>query len=380
MLADRATIHVKAGDGGNGAISFRREKYIPKGGPDGGDGGRGGDIIAQADHNVQTLLDFRGRHHWRAGAGENGARSDCTGAEGDDLIIRLPAGTLIFDCPDAQAEGLLIADLAPNESVVIARGGRGGFGNTHFKSAVNQTPRQSTPGEPGEERTLRLELKLIADVGLVGKPNAGKSTLLSSVSHAHPKIADYPFTTLTPQLGIAELDADRRIVIADIPGLIEGAADGAGLGHDFLRHIERTRVIVHLIEIEPADGSDPVANYKAIRKELYDYSALLAEKEEIIVISKLDLLAGDRDRLEAVRLIRRELKLGHDQPIVGISSAAGLGVRELLEVCWSRLGQRVREWNTSPTSSSSAAVSASPDGTNGAPVRCDGGACVSPVT
>ncbi len=351
MLADRAVIYVKAGDGGDGCVSFRREKYIPKGGPDGGDGGDGGDIIAAADHNVQTLLDFRGQHHWRAGRGQHGQGSDCTGAAGDDLVLRLPAGTLIYESEDGETPTNLLLDLDPDEQVVIARGGRGGFGNAHYKSATNQVPRQSTAGERGEERTLILELKLIADVGLVGMPNAGKSTLLSAISKAQPKIADYPFTTLKPQLGIAELDSSRRLVVADIPGLIEGAAEGAGLGHDFLRHIERTRVIVHLIEIEPADGSDPVENYHAIRKELFEYSALLAEKEEIIAVSKLDLLTDDEERAEALKLILRELKLGHDQPIVGISSATGTGLPELMETCWSRLGKPQPGWQGVESSS-----------------------------
>ncbi len=353
MLADRAMIYVKAGDGGDGCVSFRREKYIPKGGPDGGDGGKGGDIIAIADHNVQTLLDFRGQHHWRAGKGQPGLGSDCSGSNGDDLYLRLPAGTLIYESEseDEETPRRLIADLGPGDEIVIAKGGRGGLGNSHFKNATNQVPRQSTPGEDGEELNLTLELKLIADVGLVGMPNAGKSTLLAAVSKAHPKIADYPFTTLKPQLGIAELDASRRLVIADIPGLIEGAAEGAGLGHDFLRHIERTRVIVHLIEIEPADGSDPVANYHAIRKELFDYSTLLAEKEEIIAVSKLDLLPDEEERDEALKLVLRELKLGHDQTIIGISSATGLGLQELLQACWDKLGAKKPGWREVPLKS-----------------------------
>ena len=349
MLADHAEIYIKAGDGGDGCLSFRREKYIPKGGPDGGDGGDGGDVVAQADHNVQTLLDFRGQHHWRAPNAQPGRGSDCSGAAGEDLVIRLPAGALIYETfTDDDTPDKLIADLKPGDRVVIARGGKGGFGNAHYKSALNQVPRQTTPGEPGEEKNLRLELKLIADVGLVGKPNAGKSTLLAAVSKATPKIADYPFTTLTPQLGIGELDSSRRVVIADIPGLIEGAAAGAGLGHDFLRHIERTRVIVHLIEIEPADGSDPIANYHAIRKELFDYSPLLAEKEEIIAVTKLDLLSGPEDQAEAIKLVQRELKLGHDQTIVGVSSAIGLGLHDLLEECWKKLDHRTVGWKSQP--------------------------------
>ena len=348
MLADRATIHVKAGDGGDGCLSFRREKFIPKGGPNGGDGGHGGDVIAVADDGVQTLLDFRGVHHWRAGRGEPGQGSDCTGADGDDRVLRLPAGTLIYETDDGETRGRLIADLGPGDRVVLARGGRGGFGNTHFKSATNQTPRQTTPGEHGEEKTLLLDLKLIADVGLIGKPNAGKSTLLAALTRAAPKIADYPFTTLEPQLGVAELDAARRLVIADIPGLIEGAADGAGLGHEFLRHVERTRVLVHVLEIEPTDGSDPLDNYRAIREELAGYAPALAEKEEVIAVSKLDLLTTEEDRDAAVRLVQRELKLGHEVAIVGVSSVAGAGLRGLLGACWDRAGRSEPGWVAAP--------------------------------
>ena len=344
MLADRAVIHVKAGNGGDGCLSFRREKFIPKGGPDGGDGGDGGDVLAIADHNVQTLLDFRGQHHWKAGRGEPGEGSDRTGASGERCVLRLPAGTLIYESDDGEAPSRLLADLGPGERVVLARGGRGGLGNAHFKSSVNQVPRQTTPGTEGEEKTLVLDLKLIADVGLIGMPNAGKSTLLAAVTRATPRVADYPFTTLEPQLGIAELDPSRRLVVADIPGLIEGAAEGAGLGHDFLRHVERTRVLVHLVEIEPSDGSDPAENYRAIRRELSDYSPVLAEKEEVIAVSKLDLLPTEEDRAEAVRLVQRELQLGHDQPMVGISSATGLGLRELLETCWARVGRNEPGW------------------------------------
>src|SRR5439155_23213278 len=254
MFVDEATIHVKAGDGGNGCVSFRPEKYVPKGGPDGGDGGNGGSIVLVADVNKNTLLHFAGRHHWRAAKGEAGMGKKMYGKSGEDLVIQVPPGTLVHDI-DHQ---ILIADLdAPEKRVVIAQGGKGGRGNWHFKNSVNQTPRYAEPGTEGQERNLRLELKLIADVGLVGMPNAGKSTLLSVISAARPKIADYPFTTLEPQLGIVELDAERRIVVADIPGLIEGAQHGAGLGHAFLRHIERTKIIVHLLDLYPSDGSDP---------------------------------------------------------------------------------------------------------------------------
>ncbi|TVQ60066.1 MAG: GTPase ObgE [Phycisphaerales bacterium] len=330
MFADHAVIHVKAGDGGNGCVSFRREKYIPKGGPDGGDGGKGGDIVIVADPNVVTLLDFRGQHHWKATNGQPGMGKHMHGADGEDNVLRLPAGTLIYN----DETGELLLDLQPEETVVIAKGGAGGIGNDHFKSATNQVPRESTPGEDGERFTLRLELKLMADVGLVGMPNAGKSTFLSSVTRARPKIADYPFTTLAPQLGIAELDNERRIVIADIPGLIEGAAQGVGLGHDFLRHIERTRVLIHLLDVQPPDGTTPAENYRVIRKELAEHSPALAEKHEIIALNKLDLLASDEEREQAVGDLRAELRVGHDVEVLGISAATKQGVRPLLEACW----------------------------------------------
>lgn len=330
MFADHAVIHVKAGNGGHGCVSFRREKYVPKGGPDGGNGGRGGDMIVVGDENVQTLLDFKSQHHWASSHGFPGEGRDCTGADGKDFLLRLPPGTLIFN----DATGELMVDLAPGQTHIIAKGGKGGYGNTHFKHSLNQTPRNSTPGEPGEEFTLRLELKLIADIGLVGMPNAGKSTLLSALTRAKPKIADYPFTTLAPQLGIAELDAERRLVIADIPGLIEGAAEGVGLGHDFLRHIERTRALVHLLDVEPLDGSDPAQNYEAIRKELAAYSTILAEKPEVIALNKMDLLPDDEARQDAVKKLRKDLRLGHDVEVIALSGATHTGIRPLLDACW----------------------------------------------
>ncbi len=336
MFVDHAVIRVEAGDGGNGCASLRRAKYVPKGGPDGGDGGDGGSFIAIGDPNVHTLLDLRFRKEWKAHRGEDGRGSQQTGASGDDFELRLPVGTQIFD----DETGELLADLAAGERVVLAQGGRGGFGNEHFKSSTNQTPTEADPGEPGEKKTLRLELKLLADVGLVGKPNAGKSTLLAALTKAHPKIADYPFTTLTPQLGIADLDQTRRLVVADIPGLIEGASEGVGLGHDFLRHIERTRVLVHMIEAVPADGSDPIENYEAIRAELADYSSELAEKPELIALSKVDLLSGDDAIEDALDAVRVGLKLGAGERVYAISSASGRGVRELLEACWAIVGKR----------------------------------------
>lgn len=342
MFVDQAFIKVIAGSGGRGAVSFRREKYVPKGGPDGGNGGDGGSVILRVDPNVNTLLDFRGRHDWHAEDGEPGRATQQSGAAGKDCIIRMPAGTLVYDA----VSGELLHDLKPGDEVVIARGGRGGFGNEHFKSSTNQTPRTAEPGEPGEVRDLRLELKLIADVGIIGLPNAGKSTLLSAITRATPKIADYPFTTLAPHLGIAELDATRRIVFADIPGLIEGAAQGAGLGHDFLRHVERTRVLVHLLDVMPPDGTPPAEAYRKIRREIEEYSPLLAEKQEIIALNKMDLLPEDQRR-KAAQDLQRELRLGHDEEVVPISAAARQGTRELLERVWARLhpsGEKIEGW------------------------------------
>ncbi len=343
MFVDRATITVKAGDGGNGSVSFRREKYIPKGGPDGGDGGDGGSVVLVADENINTLLDFQGRPEWKATGGEPGRGKQQYGLAGDDLIIRVPPGTMVLN----DETGELIADLGPGQRHVIAKGGRGGRGNDRFKTSTNQAPKTAESGQPGERLRIRLELKLIADVGIVGLPNAGKSTLLSVVTDARPKIADYPFTTLTPQLGIAELDQKRRLVIADIPGLIEGAADGHGLGHEFLRHVERTRVLVHLVDIAPADGSDPLANYRLIREELARYSPMLAEKPEVIALNKADLL-DDADAKAAADRFRRELKIGRGDTLVVISGATRLGTRELLDHLWDVLRPKVENWSGAP--------------------------------
>lgn len=343
MFVDQAEIQVKAGNGGGGAVSFRREKYVPKGGPDGGNGGDGGSIVLFGDENVNTLFDFRGAHHWSAQDGEPGRAKQQSGAAGEDRVIRMPPGTLVYDA----RTGDLLADLKPGEKVVVAKGGRGGWGNEHFKSSTNQTPRRADPGEPGEELALRLELKLIAEVGIIGLPNAGKSTLLAAVSKATPKIADYPFTTLSPQLGVAELDPTRRIVLADIPGLIEGAAQGAGLGHDFLRHVERTKVLLHLLDAAPQDGSSPVENYRKIRNELHEYSPLLSEKREVIVLNKMDLVPDEAERRGRVDELRVSLKLGHSEEVLAISGAARQGLRELLERLWGMLhpeGARVEGW------------------------------------
>ncbi len=332
MFVDRARIQVFAGKGGDGKVSFRRAKGLPKGGPDGGDGGRGGDVILKVDEGLNTLIDFRGIYDWKAQPGEMGGKKQCTGADADDLVIRVPAGTVVYD----EQSGEELADLGPGESVIIAHGGRGGFGNEHFKNSVNQAPRTATPGAEGETKQLVLELKVIAEVGLVGLPNAGKSTLLKSVTRADPKIANYPFTTLSPQLGIAMMGSDRRLVIADIPGLIEGAAEGAGLGHDFLRHIERTTVIIHVLDAFPDDDASPADHYRAIRKELHDYSSELAEKPEIIALNKLDLIAEDEHE-EHIAQLRIDLQLDADQEVFPISAATGFGTSDLLQAAWRQL-------------------------------------------
>ncbi len=328
MLVDRARIFVRSGKGGDGCMSFRREKYIPKGGPNGGDGGDGGDVILIGDQSIDTLLSVTHRPHYRAGHGIQGKGSQMHGANGDDCIVKVPLGTLVR----AEETGELLADISEDgQKLVVAKGGKGGWGNEHFKSATNQAPRETTPGEPIEEHILNLELKLIADIGLVGLPNAGKSTLLSTISAARPKVADYPFTTLQPHLGITELDENRRLIVADIPGLIEGAADGAGLGHRFLKHIERTGALLHLVDVMPIDGSDPVSNYKAIREELERYSKELATKEEIVVLNKVDLLPPD-DREAALSTIATALKL---DPVITCSGVTREGIRDVLEHCWS---------------------------------------------
>lgn len=327
MFVDEAEIHVKAGDGGAGCVSFRREKYVPKGGPEGGDGGNGGSVIFVADPSENTLLDFASRHHWKADRGQSGMGKKMHGRSGEDLVIRVPPGTLIYDRDYA----ILLADLdQPHKRVMICQGGKGGLGNWHFKSSTNQTPRYAQPGLPGQERNLKLELKLIADVGLVGMPNAGKSTLLRSISAARPKVAAYPFTTLEPQLGIVELIGERRMVFADIPGLIEGAEQGAGLGHAFLRHIERTKIIVHLLDLFPPDESDPAENYRIIRRELEAFSPALAQKHEIIAANKVDLAIDD----EALEKLITDLP---DKRIFPVSGVSREGVEPLLETVWTTL-------------------------------------------
>jgi GTPase len=334
MLVDTAQIMVRSGRGGNGSAAFRREKGIPKGGPDGGDGGRGGHVILVGDPHLDTLIEFAFKVHFYAEDGERGHKKKCHGKDGVDLRVRLPLGCLVYDA----GTGDLIVDIQePGQEFIIARGGRGGRGNDHFKTPTHQAPTEFETGGEAEERMLRFELKLIADVGLIGMPNAGKSTLLKAISRANPKVAAYPFTTLTPQLGLAELPGDRRLVVADIPGLIEGASEGAGLGHDFLKHIERTSVLVHLVDVAPVDGSDPIANYRAIRGELAAFSSELAEKPELVAFNKLDLVA-DEEREALLRRLRSRLRLTKSD-CIAISGATGEGREPLLERCWSLVSE-----------------------------------------
>ncbi|ANN65190.1 GTPase ObgE [Bordetella bronchialis] len=328
-FVDEATIEVIAGKGGNGVASFRREKFIPKGGPDGGDGGRGGSIIAIADRNINTLIDFRYARLHRARNGENGRGSDQYGAAAPDIVLRVPVGTIVHDADTGEQ----LFDLSRHgQEVVLAAGGQGGLGNLHFKSSTNRAPRQWTPGKEGEQRRLRLELKVLADVGLLGLPNAGKSTLISKISNARPKIADYPFTTLHPNLGVVRTSASRSFVVADIPGLIEGASEGAGLGHLFLRHLARTRVLLHLVDVSSPDPeADPipqaVANARAIVEELRRYDAALAAKPRWLVLNKLDMIpAEDAEDLKA-RFCREFEWTG---PVHTVSALTGEGTQELI--------------------------------------------------
>jgi GTP-binding protein len=323
-FVDEALIEVHAGDGGNGAASFRREKYVPRGGPDGGDGGRGGSVIARADRNINTLIDYRYARIHRAKRGENGHGADKYGRGADDVVLRVPVGTVVTDADTGEA----IADLAHDgDTALLARGGKGGLGNLHFKSSTNRAPRKSTPGEPGESRRLKLELRVLADVGLLGLPNAGKSTLVRAVSAARPKVADYPFTTLAPMLGVVRTDAGRSFVIADIPGLIEGAAEGAGLGHRFLRHLQRTRLLLHVVDIAPVDPqADPVGGARAIVRELARYDAALAAKPRWLVVNKTDLL-DPATRAREVKAFARSL--AWKGPVFAISAATGEGLPAL---------------------------------------------------
>ena len=321
MFIDEARILVKAGDGGNGCLAFRREKYVPRGGPSGGDGGRGGDVFLVSTEHQNTLIQFRFNPEHKAQRGRHGEGSDCTGAEGYSIDLKVPVGTVVYD----ESTGERLHDFtAPGERFLVARGGRGGKGNARFATSTHQAPTEHTPGQPGDERRLRLELKLLADVGLVGFPNAGKSTLISRISAARPKIADYPFTTLEPQLGVVSLDDYRSFVVADIPGLIEGAHLGHGLGTQFLRHIERTRLLAHLVDVSDATGREPAHDFETVMAELASFSEDLAAKPMIVVATKMDA-AQDPVRVESLRQIAAERGL----PFYEISSVTGQGLDEL---------------------------------------------------
>jgi GTP-binding protein len=331
---DEATIKVFAGDGGNGAATFRREKYEPYGGPNGGDGGRGGSVYVVADRNLNTLVDYRYTRSFNAQRGENGRGSDCYGKGGEDLVLRVPVGTVITD----KATGRVMADLAEHDQKkLIAKGGAGGLGNIHFKSSTNRAPRQCTPGEPGEQFELYMELKVLADVGLLGMPNAGKSTFIRSVSAAKPKVADYPFTTLHPNLGVVRVDANRSFVIADIPGLIEGAAEGAGLGHQFLRHLARTRLLLHIVDIAPFDESvDPVQEAHAIVEELRKYDEELYSKPRWLVLNKFDMIPQEERDQRRAEFIKA---FGWAGPCFSISAISGEGCQSLVYAIMDHLEQ-----------------------------------------
>lgn len=333
---DEATIKVYAGDGGNGVATFRREKYEPMGGPNGGDGGRGGSIYMVADRNINTLVDYRYTRTFRAPRGENGRGSDCYGAAGEDMLLRVPVGTVISD----KLTGQPIADLSEHDQKIrIAKGGNGGLGNIHFKSSINRAPRQCTPGEVGEQFELYLELKVLADIGLLGMPNAGKSTFIRAVSAAKPKVADYPFTTLHPNLGVVRVDTNRSFVIADIPGLIEGAAEGAGLGHQFLRHLARTHLLLHLVDLAPFDETiDPVAEAKAIVQELKKYDEALYEKPRWLVLNKIDMLENSQQVIDEF-----VSAYGWQGRVFGISALTGVGCKELTYAIMDYLDEQKRQ-------------------------------------
>lgn len=333
QFVDEAIIDVHAGKGGDGCLSFRREKYVEFGGPDGGDGGAGGHVYVQADSNLNTLVDYRYERHFKARNGEPGKGRQMTGKSADDVVLIVPVGTTVVEVET----GEVLADLtADGQKVMVARGGRGGLGNVHFKSSVNQAPRRTTKGTPGESRHLRLELKVLADVGLLGMPNAGKSTLIRAISAAKPKVADYPFTTLVPNLGVVKVDRYRSFVVADIPGLIEGAAEGAGLGIRFLKHLARTRLLLHVVDIAPLEG-DPVDQIEAIADELDRFSPALAEQERWLVFNKIDLLP-DREAEERVDEIVTEL--GWSGPVFRVSAAAGVGCEELVYALMNAIEER----------------------------------------
>ena len=331
QFIDKATIKVTAGKGGNGAVAFHREKYVSAGGPDGGDGGRGGDITVIIDDHMSTLMDFRYKRKYAAGSGMDGQGKRCSGKDGESLTIKVPRGTLIRD----KATGGIIKDMSDNEPFVLAKGGRGGWGNKHFATPTRQTPRFAKPGLPGESREIVLELKLLADVGLLGFPNVGKSTLLSVVTKAHPKIANYHFTTLYPNLGVVYIEDGVSFVMADIPGIIEGASEGAGLGHDFLRHIDRCRLLIHLVDISGSEGRDPIADFEAINKELSEYSPELSTREQLVVANKCDLLGDNREPIEKFK----EFVEKQGYTFFELSAATHTGTRELVKTAAERLSK-----------------------------------------
>ena len=327
-FVDEATIDIAAGAGGAGCMSFRREKFIPFGGPNGGDGGKGGSVFAVADRNINTLIDYRYARRHEARNGEAGRGSDQYGAASDDIVLRMPVGTIVRDF---ETDEVLAELLDPEVKTLLAKGGDGGFGNMHFKSSTNRAPRQKTPGWPGEAKKLKLELLVLADVGLLGMPNAGKSTLITAISNARPKIADYPFTTLHPNLGVVRAGPERSFVVADLPGLIEGAADGAGLGHLFLRHLQRTRLLLHIVDMAPFDGVDPVAQAKAIIKELRKYDESLFEKPRWIVLNKLDMVATE-DRVALVKDFVKRLRW--KGPVFQVSALAREGLEVMVQAIY----------------------------------------------
>ncbi|MEC7119593.1 MAG: Obg family GTPase CgtA [Pseudomonadota bacterium] len=323
-FVDEAVISVLAGDGGNGVASFRREKFIPMGGPDGGDGGKGGDIILVADANANTLVDYRYTRKFRAERGKNGQGANCAGRGAPDVYLKVPVGTTVVDVESGDVIGDLITD---GQQLLVAAGGRGGLGNTHFKSSTNRSPRQCTSGTAGEGRDIRLELKVLADVGLLGLPNAGKSTFIRAVSAAKPKVADYPFTTLVPNLGVVDVDRHRSFVMADIPGLIEGAADGAGLGVRFLKHLARTRILLHLVDVQPIDGSDPAHNARVIMDELARFSPALSELPMVLVLNKLDQVPADQHNTLCTHIVA---ELGWTGVVFRASGLTGEGTRPVV--------------------------------------------------
>src|SRR3954469_18320263 len=334
LFVDEVDIHVEAGAGGRGCLAFRREKFVPRGGPSGGDGGHGGSVYIGASPHINTLINFRFHPLFDAERGEHGMGSNCTGAGGKDLELAVPIGTLVYEKNGADPDRpyTLLADLSEEgQRVLVAKGGRGGMGNARFATATNRAPRKVQPGEPGEIKDLRLELKLLADVGLVGFPNAGKSTMIARISAARPKIADYPFTTLVPNLGVVRISEDRSFVVADVPGLIEGAHRGQGLGHQFLRHLERTKVLVHLVDMSGATGRNPVEDLDTVRKELELFAPTLAAKPQIVVANKMDAVDPSNDStVKALETRAKKLKL----PFLRVSGVSGQGVPELLEAMW----------------------------------------------